>query len=127
MEPSSTRGWAVGLFALVTALHATGLTLARLAREHDVLLEVATLAFFPFALVGVLLAVKRPGNSIAWLCLGVGLAWGLEQALWGVALYGMAHPGTVSNPEIWAAVRRQAGDRELHRHPSGWRRPELCG
>lgn len=103
MEPSSTRWWAVGCFALVTVLYAVGILLTRIAGQQDVLLEVATLAFFPFALVGVLIAVKRPGNSIAWLCLGVGLAWGLEQALWGVALYGLAHPGNISSPQTWAA------------------------
>ena len=36
------------------------------------------LTTFLFPLVGVLIATRRPGNSIAWLLLGIGLCWGLD-------------------------------------------------
>jgi len=96
--------WAVAAFVVVTALYGAGFALSQLAGERFSLARMVVLALFAFPVVGVLVAYRRPGNRIAWLCLGVGLAWGLEQFFWGIALYGIANPQTVSNPELWAAI-----------------------
>ena len=47
------------------------------------------LTTFLFPLVGVLIATRRPGNSIAWLLLGIGLCWGLDAVASSTATYGL--------------------------------------
>jgi hypothetical protein len=49
-----------------------------------------------FALVGVVLAAKRPRNLIGWLLLGVALSLSLNVAFVRYAVYGvLAHPGAL--------------------------------
>ncbi len=58
------------------------------------------LPFLPFPIVGALIASRRPGNPIGWLCLAVGIAWMLGMVTGSYALYGlrMAMPGFVPYP-----------------------------
>ena len=53
------------------------------------------LTTFLFPLMGVLIATRRPGNSIAWLLLGIGLCWGLDAVASSTATYGLdTHHGS---------------------------------
>lgn len=98
------KAWAIGLFAVTTALYLAAAVLHILAGE---LLEPNTLLLpivYAFSVVGVMIAVRRPGNRVAWICLAVGFAFGVDGTGWGIALYAFANPGTVSNPEVYAIV-----------------------
>lgn len=97
-------GVALTAFAVVSVLAVAGPVTAIVAGEQVWPNAVANVGMYPFAVVGVLIARKRPRNPIGWLCLVVGAAFALEGALWGVALYGLANPGSVASPEIWAVV-----------------------
>ena len=68
----------------------------------------AILPFFPFLIVGVLIASRRPNNPIGWLSLAVGILWMLNNIATSYLLIGlrMADPGTVPYP---AAVGSLAG------------------
>jgi hypothetical protein len=68
----------------------------------------AILPFFPFLIVGVLIASRRPNNPIGWLSLAVGILWMLNNVATSYLLIGlrMADPGTVPYP---AAVGSLAG------------------
>ena len=54
---------------------------------------LAGLAFvtstFLFAVVGVLVAVRKPGNAVGWILLGIGVTWGLDLVCSGYATYGL--------------------------------------
>jgi hypothetical protein len=60
--------------------------------------------FLVFPLVGALIASKRPGNPIGWLCLVDGLLWTTTDMLDYHSLYGMASPGSVPFPVGLAGV-----------------------
>jgi hypothetical protein len=94
--------------AAIAFVASTGLTVAGLwlisAAGEPLRLSVATIGLYPFTVVGALIAMRRPRNPVAWLCLLVGVSFALEAALWGVAFYGFAHPGTVPAPAVWAVV-----------------------
>lgn len=60
-----------------------------------------------FAAVGLLIVFRRPGNAIAWLCLGFATVWAVYFALDAILRYEMANPGSVSRPEILAVVANQ--------------------
>jgi hypothetical protein len=101
------NGWRVGavaFFAVITLLTAAGPLLTLLAGESLWPNSVGTVALYAFPVAGVLIAVRRPRNAVAWVCLTTGGLWALESALWGAAFYGFANPGTVSRPELLAAV-----------------------
>jgi hypothetical protein len=68
----------------------------------------AILPFFPFAIVGALVASKRPTNPVGWICLAVGLVWMLNMVTGSYMIYGMrvAAPGSIPYP---AAVGSLAG------------------
>lgn len=100
----SRRIWAIVVFVVTTALFLAGPVLVVLAGEPVGVNELILPAVYAFAVVGLLIALHRPGNTVAWICLGVALAFGLENALWGVFFYGLAHPGTVARPEVWAVA-----------------------
>jgi hypothetical protein len=58
-----------------------------------------------FALVGVLLAGKRPRNLIGWLLLGVAVSLSLNVVLVRYAVYGiLAHPGAVPGAKVAASL-----------------------
>lgn len=62
---------------------------------------------FAFALVGLLIVFRRPGNAIAWLCLGFALAWGFQIAFETILGYETLHPGSVPWPEYLAVFADQ--------------------
>ncbi|WP_157041893.1 hypothetical protein [Nitriliruptor alkaliphilus] len=105
-SPAARRVRAVArlAFAVTTGLVVAGPVVTFLAGEPLWPNTAATGAMYLFAVVGVLIAVRRPQNPVGWLCLVAGAAFALEGALWAVALYGFAHPGSVPLPEIWAVV-----------------------
>jgi hypothetical protein len=100
----SGRTLAIVFFAVTTGLYVAGLLLSFAAGELLSLNELVLPVFYAFAVTGVLIAWRRPRNAIAWICLGIGCVWGLESALFGTALYGLANPGTVPRPEALAAI-----------------------
>jgi hypothetical protein len=91
-------------FVLITALNLAGLALTVLADEPLWPNFFGTLLLYTFAIVGVLIALRRPGNKIAWLCLTIGIIWTMEGVLWAAAFYGLSHPGTFGNPELLASI-----------------------
>ena len=98
------RAIAVAVFALTTLAYAGGLVLRFLAGEPFTLNEALLPVLYAFSIVGFLIALNRPGNGIAWLCLGIGAVWGLETAGFGVVAFGQANPGSVPGPDVIAAV-----------------------
>jgi hypothetical protein len=60
----------------------------------------AILPFLPFAIVGALIASRRPGNPIGWICLAAGITWMLGMVSGSYVLYGlrMANPDSVPYP-----------------------------
>lgn len=98
------RAVALSAFVVVTVVAIAGPVVTSLAGEPLWPNTAATVATYVFVLVGGLIAFRRPRNPIGWLCLLAGAAFALEGALWGVALYGFAHPGSVPLPEMWAIV-----------------------
>jgi MFS family permease len=63
-----------------------------------------------FALVGALIAARRPRNPIGWLCLGFGLAGGSQVAAYSYAIHGLiTEPGSLPGAQFaawwagWAA------------------------
>jgi hypothetical protein len=100
----SRKTWAIVVFGMTTALFLAGPVLVVLAGEPVGVNELILPAVYAFGVVGLLIALHRSGNTIAWICLSVALGFGLESALWGVYFYGISHPGTVARPEAWAVV-----------------------
>ncbi|WP_052667282.1 hypothetical protein [Nitriliruptor alkaliphilus] len=98
------RTIALVAFAATTCLAVAGPVLTLLAGEPLWPSTAATTAMYVFVVVGALIAFRRPRNPIGWLCLVVGAAFALEGALWAVAFYGFAHPGSVPLPEVWAVL-----------------------
>ncbi len=98
------RGIATALFVVATAMYVAGVALVALAGEPFTLNELLLPVVYAFAVVGFLIARNRPGNAIAWICLGIGLVWGLEATLTGAVVYGLARPGSVPSPEALAAI-----------------------
>jgi signal transduction histidine kinase len=61
-------------------------------------------AFLAFPVVGALIATRDFSNSIGWLCLGVGFAFGLTALASEYGIYGvLTEPGSVPAPEygLW--------------------------
>jgi hypothetical protein len=60
----------------------------------------AILPFLPFPIVGALIASRRPGNPIGWICLAAGITWMLGMVSGSYVLYGLrlANPGSVPYP-----------------------------
>jgi hypothetical protein len=60
----------------------------------------AIMPFLPFPIVGALIASRRPGNAIGWICLAAGITWMLGMVSGSYVLYGlrMASPGSVPYP-----------------------------
>lgn len=100
----SRKFWAISTFVVTTLLYAAGPVLLLLAGGSWGTSEFLLPAFYAFSLVGILIATRRPDNAVAWMCLSVGLALGLESALWGVYYFGLANPEVVPLPEMWAVA-----------------------
>jgi hypothetical protein len=100
----SRKTWAISIFVLTSVLYVAGPLLVLLAGETWGAGELMLPNFYAFAVVGLLIALHRSDNSVAWICLLAALGVGLETALWGVYFYGEANPGRVVSPGAWAAV-----------------------
>jgi hypothetical protein len=62
-----------------------------------------------FAMVGLLLAAKRPRNVVGWLLLGVALSLALNVVFLRYAVYGLlAHPGSLRGAAVTAALGSSA-------------------
>jgi hypothetical protein len=65
-------------------------------------------AFLSFATVGALVAWRRPGNAVGWICCAIGLDVALAVAPLEYVRYAVAHPGSlpapawVGWPAMWA-------------------------
>lgn len=100
----SAKSWAMAVFAATTLLVIAGLVFSLLAGEPPGLNELLVATLYAFAVVGILITRRRPDNAIGWVCLGIGFVWSLETFLFGTAVYGLANPGTVPMPEVFAAI-----------------------
>jgi hypothetical protein len=78
-------------FAACSALWVVGVMFGLLSRSVDstgsswssggvVANLLFAVAVFSFPLTGLLIATRRPGNTIGWLLLAIGLAWGVANA-----------------------------------------------
>lgn len=59
---------------------------------------------FSFALVGAFISFRQPRNRIAWIFLGIGLAWGADGFLSNYLTYGFDHPGSLPRPDVAVAL-----------------------
>jgi hypothetical protein len=57
-----------------------------------------------FAVVGALLVLHRPGNSVGWLCLAFSVVWATWLAGDALLVYELAYPGTIEDPGLLAAL-----------------------
>jgi len=107
VSPSASRLVLLGAlvtFGLITVLTGARPILIVLAGEPVSPSNLGGLVLYAFPVVGVLIALHRPGNAIAWLCLAVGMVWALEGALWGAALYGFAQEWKAPLPGLLATA-----------------------
>lgn len=105
------------LFGLTAGIYAVGVAFAILALIADPsqLAESAVgfiifLPFFSFPVVGVLIASRRPGNWIGWICLVTGLFW--TQIFLGdqTNAYELARTGTVKSSVTMDALTQASWD-----------------
>jgi hypothetical protein len=67
-----------------------------------------SVAFLSFATVGALVASRRPGNAVGWICCAIGLCVALAVAPLEYAIYAVTHPDSlpapawVGWPAMWA-------------------------
>jgi len=116
---AASAGWAVkaqtaarlawSVWAATLALLAGTLTLAAanqgsLPRLTDEL--GLALAFLCFATVGALIASRRRGNAVGWICCVIGLTASLSVAPVEYAKYALAHPGSLpaASTLLWPAM-----------------------
>jgi hypothetical protein len=109
---ASRLAWS--LAGLCVALFAASVVLWLLARSAavpvswDANITVASMlgqvSFLAYPLVGALIASRRPRNPIGWLLLTVGLLWMLLGASDYYCIYGVAQPGSVPFPVVWAGI-----------------------
>jgi hypothetical protein len=102
------------LAGLCLTLFAASVVLWLLARSAqvpvswDANITVASMlgqaSFLAYPLVGALIASRRPRNPIGWLLLTVGLLWILLGASDYYCIYGVAQPGSVPFPVVWAGI-----------------------
>jgi hypothetical protein len=113
----STRAasWlAWSLAALSVALFLAGIPLYVLARSAQVPSSWAVnltlvgllgqMLFLAFAVVGALIASRRPRNPIGWILLTDGLLWMLTNMFDYYSIYGVASPGSVPFPVVVAGI-----------------------
>jgi hypothetical protein len=102
--PGRGRRAATAVFVLITAMFGVGFTLVLVSGEPLSLNELLLPVGYSFAVVGYLIAVRRPRNAIARTCLVIGSVWALEALLVGAVIYEANRPGWVPWPEALAAI-----------------------
>ena len=96
MKDSRSRlPWAV--FGLVTILYVVAAVFSLLTEGlgPD---DLVGLTFFAFPLVGAPIAARQSRNAVGWVLLGIGLSWGLYEALTGYATYSLRFAQDVGLP-----------------------------
>ncbi|HSK95649.1 MAG TPA: hypothetical protein VK891_03450 [Euzebyales bacterium] len=97
-------GALITTFCVITGLYLVG-PLLTVGLDDSSLTDISLgLLFSAFALVGVVIAARRPRNRIAWLCLAIGFVWGLESALISAVSYDAVRPGVVPRPGLLLAI-----------------------
>jgi hypothetical protein len=103
----SLAGLSVALFAASVVLWILARS-AQVPESWDANITVASMlgqvSFLAYPLVGALIASRRPRNPIGWLLLTVGLLWMLLFASDYYIIYGVAQPGSVPFPVVWAGI-----------------------
>jgi two-component system, NarL family, sensor kinase len=103
---SRRRGLAAwSAFVAITAITASAVLLEALDGRHPAW-EVAVVVLLTLisSTVGLLIALRRPGNLIGWLLLANGLVLALDSLVSPYAYYGLiAHPGSLPGAR-WAAL-----------------------
>ncbi|HVL65432.1 MAG TPA: hypothetical protein VM573_09725 [Actinomycetota bacterium] len=71
---------------------------------------VLALVMFSFPIVGVLVATRHPHNSVGWILLAIGFAWGFADAFMkGYIRYAyVTEPGSLPAPDVLAALHASA-------------------
>jgi signal transduction histidine kinase len=100
---SSRRATAI-VWLLITVLSVANLILTIMARNDLATTDAVTgpiYAPFPvlYATLGALI-VRRAGNVIGWMLIGIGGAQAISWLASAYAVFGVAHPGTLPAPEL---------------------------
>ena len=100
---SSRRATAI-VWLLITVLSVANLILTIMARNDLATTDAVTgLIYAPFpvlyATLGALI-VRRAGNVIGWMLIGIGGAQAISWLASTYAVFGVAHPGTLPAPEL---------------------------
>ncbi len=114
MSTRASASLAWSLAALSVAMFLASVALFFLARSAQVPsswssnLTVSamlfSLPFLAFPLVGALIASRRPGNPIGWICIAHGFLWMLLSMFDYYSEYGLAKPGSVPFPAVIAGL-----------------------
>ena len=101
----SWLAWSLAGLALAMAAATVALGLLRFASvpgSEDTGTGIGDLLFFvpfsAFPIVGALIASRRPGNPIGWICLADGLMWMLIMLSEEYSAYALARPGSLPFP-----------------------------
>ena len=104
MNPRLRGGLVLALLALATVFLVVALVLLGLNGQLVTPGSLTVPAFFLFAPVGAVIALRRPEQPIGWLFCAIGVLYPLWSALEGYALYGLlTRPGAVAGA-IWAGI-----------------------
>ena len=100
---SSRRATAI-VWLLITVLSVANLILTIMARNDLATTDAVTgLIYAPapvlYATLGALI-VRRAGNVIGWMLIGIGGAQAISWLASAYAVFGVAHPGTLPAPEL---------------------------
>src|ERR671911_446525 len=108
IRATSWLAWSLAAFCVVLFLAAVALQIATLPVRSPSSWGTggistplwALLPFLPFPIVGALIASRRPGNPVGWICLAAGITWMLGMVSGSYVLYGLriARPGSIPFP-----------------------------
>jgi hypothetical protein len=109
MKPPTAARLAWSIWAATLGLIVAALALAPANPEGLPVGHVGlSVAFLSFATVGALVASRRPGNAVGWICCAIGLCVALAVAPLEYAIYAVTHPDSlpapawVGWPAMWA-------------------------
>jgi hypothetical protein len=109
VDESIARRTAIGIAALIAIIYLASLIVYARIGSWQSLGDWADVLGFTawisaFTVVGVIIAIHRPGNPVAWLCLGFAGVWSTWILLDGLLTYESAHPGTLVRPDLIAGL-----------------------